>query len=160
MSDATEGVPVPEATPGLEQPASPGMFANFSSERVAVYQSPLPPVEELEGLKQVDPSFPECLLAMVEKEQDHKHATELQLISVNRDTIRENQRLFARGQSFGFTIGTLSVSAGVLTVLMGEPLAGGFIGTGGVAALAAAFIYGSRQHPSSGKIAEAEPPAE
>ena len=161
MSDRTPTqAPPAEATPVPEQTARPDRTAHFSSQQVAVYQSPLPPVQELESLKNVDPTFPERLLAMAEKEQGHKHAMERQLIEINEKTIRENQRLFGRGQLLGFTIGIVTVVAGSITGIMGAPLAGGFIGTGGVVALAATFIYGSRQHPSSGKIGEPEPSQE
>ena len=161
MSDVTlTGEPSAEATPVPEQTESSDLTANFSSQRVAIYQSPLPPAQELEALKNVDPDLPKQLMAMAEKEQRHKHATESRLIEINEKTIRENQRLFGRGQLLGFAIGIVTVAAGSITGTMGAQLAGGFIGTGGVVALAATFIYGSRQHPSSGKIGEPEPSQE
>ncbi len=73
------------------------------------------------------------------------------VLETNKETIRGQQRLFAWGQRFAFGIGTITVLAGAITAVLGAPLSGGVIGTGGVAALVAAFIYGARhpQGPSS-----------
>ena len=158
MSDVTPtGETSAEANPLSEQTASSDLAAKVSSQQVAIYQSPLPPAQELEALKNVDPDLPKRLMAMAEKEQSHKHATESRLVEINEKTIRENQRLVGRGQWLGFTIGIVTVVAGSITGIMGAQFTGGFIGTGGVVALAATFIYGSRQHPSSGEMGEPRP---
>lgn len=124
------------------------------SQSVSLYRGPLPSASELEKLKAIDPTFPEQLLTMAKAEQEHAHAMERLVIDTNAQTIRENQRLFARGQAYGFAIGTITVIAGVVTALYGEPLAGSFIGTGGVAALVIAFIYGARKGAVPGEVKE------
>ena len=120
-------------------------FTAEYSQSVSLYRGPLPSASELERLKAINPIFPEQLLSMAKDEQEHAHTMERLVLETNAQTIRENQRLFGRGQAYGFAIGTITVIAGAVTALYGQPLAGSFIGTGGVAALVIAFIYGARK---------------
>ena len=43
------------------------------SQQIAIISSPLPPPEVLEKYAEIDPSLPDRLVKMIEKEQKHRH---------------------------------------------------------------------------------------
>jgi len=53
------------------------------------------------------------------------------------------------GQFCGLAIGMTAIIGGVIAAILGAPISGGFIGTGGVVALVAVFVLGRRAQPPS-----------
>jgi len=111
----------------------------------AHYARPTPPAAELARIEALLPGATDRFLRMAEKQQDHAHAMERVVLKTNRWTVRIDQLLRGLGLFAGFAIGIVTVVAGMVTTLSDHPIAGSFIGTGGVAMLAAVFVYGARR---------------
>ena len=73
-------------------------------------------------------------------EQEGEHRRHLELIGSSREF---RERIW--GLVFGFLISIFVVGCGTYAAVNGQPLAGGFIGTGGLVGLAAVFVYGARK---------------
>lgn len=82
---------------------------------------------------------------MAEKQQHHAHEMATFVARANVRTLRIDQFLRSLGLLLGFLMGISTVVAGAVTAVRGAQLAGGFIGTGGVAMLVAVFVYGARR---------------
>lgn len=102
----------------------------------------LPAPEVLEKYKQIDPEFPERLLAMAEgvlkanqEEQRHKREKEM-------ESLRSEYAYRRLGQVFGFAIGLASIVTGSITAIQGAEWAGLAIGGGGVIGLVSVFVIG------------------
>ena len=109
---------------------------------VSQYRGPIPPATEMERLERIHPGTADRIITMAENEQKHVHEMQKQMLVINEKTVW-------RGQVFGLTIGVVAIVAGAATAMMGQEIAGGFIGTGGVAALVWAFLYRSPQEIES-----------
>jgi uncharacterized membrane protein len=108
----------------------------------AQFQGPVPPPQVMAGYEEIVPGAADRLIAMAEREQAHRHQQQERLLNAQITDARQD-RLEARvGQIFALIIGLGSISAGATTAVLGAAIAGGFIGTGGVATLAAVFIMG------------------
>jgi uncharacterized membrane protein len=78
---------------------------------------------------------------MAEAEQEHRHGVEGTVVVESFEEAK-------RGQRYGLTIGLFAIGAGAVTAVLGAPLAGTFIGTGGVIGLVTVFVLG-RMRPTS-----------
>jgi hypothetical protein len=58
--------------------------------------------------------------------------------------LRARHRETHIGQFLGFTIAVITIICGTYAATHGAEIAGGFIGTGGVASLVTVFIYGRK----------------
>ncbi len=118
---------------------------------------PVPSPSHMKEYAEIDPSFPERFFAMAEKQQTHDHAVEKESMAANIKIVSEYQTLERRGQSFGFILAATGLVAGVITSVLGSPLAGGIIGTGGLAVLAGVFVYGARKNSASSQLVSPPP---
>jgi uncharacterized membrane protein len=124
---------------------SQGTGGRGSIQVSARYEGPTPPAGELERIEVLAPGATDRFLKMAENQQAHAINMDGRVLDANRETIRIDQRNQTIGIVSGLMIGLVTVMTGGVTAVMGAPLAGGFIGTGGVATLAAVFVYGSRK---------------
>jgi uncharacterized membrane protein len=104
----------------------------------------LPSPEVLEKYKQIDPEFPERLLAMAEgdlkaKQDDQRAKREMEL-----ESLRSDYAYRRLGQILGFAIGLAAIVAGSVTAVQGAEWAGLAIGGGGVIGLVSVFVIGRR----------------
>ncbi len=91
-----------------------------------IIQSPFPPPELLEKYKQIDPSFPQRVLKMVEEEQKHRH------------------KITSRGQIFALMIGMGGLITTLILGIWGNPWVAGMIGFTSLATLVGAFLESRR----------------
>ena len=82
---------------------------------------------------------------------------EKESMAANIKIVSEYQTLERRGQTFGFILAAAGLVAGVITSVLGSPLAGGIIGTGGLAVLAGVFVYGARKNSASSQLVSPSP---
>jgi uncharacterized membrane protein len=103
----------------------------------SIFFGPMPHPDEMRGYYEIDQTFPDRLLKIVEKEQDHRQ--KIELIVVGKQF---NERRL--GQIFGLSIGIVAIIAGVYTAVNGAQIAGSIIGGGGITGLVAVFVVGRR----------------
>lgn len=120
------------------------------------FSGPVPSPSHMKEYAEIGQSFPERFLAMAEKQQAHDHAVEKDILATNTKIISEYQALEKRGQTLGFLLAAAGIVAGVITSILGAPLAGGLIGTGGLAVLAGVFVYGARKNIPSSQLLSPE----
>jgi uncharacterized membrane protein len=99
--------------------------------QISVRTAPIPPPEELEGYKKIDPSFPERIIRMAEKEQKFRHHS------------------YYLGQFFAFIIALAALGSATYLGINGKEWLGGSIGLGALASIVGAYFYS--QHQKSGK---------
>jgi uncharacterized membrane protein len=98
----------------------------------------------LEGYENVVPGAAERLIAMVEKEQSFRHKMEKSLLDAQIKDARQDRAEARLGQIFALVIGLTTVVTGGVTAVRGAQLAGGFIGSAGVASLVTVFVAGRK----------------
>jgi uncharacterized membrane protein len=103
----------------------------------ALHVGPLPPAEELAKYERVLPGSADRIVAMAEKEQQHRH--ERQAIQV-----RAEARDSGRGVIFAFLLGLAAIVGGTLTAIFSSAWAGSVISLAGISTLVGTFIYGTR----------------
>ena len=101
-------------------------------------QGPIPAPEILKSYEEIQPGLASKIIEWAEQQKTHRHAIEIKGQEANIQEIKT-------GQNFGLIIGLVTVISGAITAINGAELAGGLIGTGGVAGLVATFVYG-RKH--------------
>jgi len=92
------------------------------TQKTTIIQSPFPPPELLEKYKEIDPSFPQKVLKMVEEEQKHRH------------------KITSRGQIFALLIGIGGLITTLILGIWGNPWVAGMIGFTSLATLVGAFL--------------------
>lgn len=102
------------------------------------YEGPLPLPAHLEKYEAVLPGAAERIMAMAEKQSDHRRGLETKV--VNSDIA--NSRL---GLIFGFIIAMLGISGGVFLINNGKIVEGSIFSGLTVVSLVGAFVYGSQQ---------------
>jgi uncharacterized membrane protein len=101
--------------------------------RYAEYSGPIPPPELIAGYQEAIPNGGERVLALAEREQEHRHRLE----SVSLEKATAAHRL---GQLLAFVLSTLIVVAGAILIANGDSVAGyGTLLVGAAALLRAAF---------------------
>ncbi|MEU3422390.1 DUF2335 domain-containing protein [Streptomyces murinus] len=101
------------------------------------YKGPIPDPETLRGYEAVQAGFAERIMAMAEREQEHRHGM---------DTLDANQafRLASRGQTFALIALAIMASLAITLALMEEPAWAAVVGGIDVAAVVGVFITGRR----------------
>jgi len=113
------------------------------------FSGPLPPPEILECYDRLTPGFAERILVMAEKEQKHRHSCEDKALAQELDNHKARNKEVERGQRLGLLIGLAAIGCGTWLAYAGNPWPGGFIGTGGVIGLVAAFLFSHRRKQTS-----------
>lgn len=102
------------------------------------YEGMIPPPQMMSEFMDVDPTFPERIMAMAEREAAHRHKNELLL---NKGAVRSTY--------LGMVLGFLAVViVGYLVyyaLTLGHPTAAAGIATGVIVAVAVVFVYRKRR---------------
>ena len=108
------------------------------------HQGPLPDPNTLAKYEQACPGAADRIITRFEKEADHRHAFENQMIQFGAADAERDRREAMLGQVFAFVIGMTAIIVGGITSVCGAEWAGSFIGGGGVIGLVTVFIKGRR----------------
>lgn len=125
----------PSASPSsiAQGPVHPNNIALLQAASQTTTIGPFPSAREMAGYYEIDPALAEKILAHVKTEQDHRHKME----NAGLDSqINENRR----GQWLAFWICFSVIFCGTYAIVRGHEWAGTFLGLGGLAGLAAAFL--------------------
>jgi uncharacterized membrane protein len=102
-----------------------------------VYSGPLPTAAEFAGYDKALPGSAERILAIAEKEVEHRHKNEDKLIE---QSIRKS----GRGQWLGFIVAVLSIGAVFVSLFLEQPL--GSIAPAIVALTGLATVFVGKNH--------------
>lgn len=108
-----------------------------SSQVKAEFSGPLPPADALEKYERVSPGAAKRIIAMAERESNHRHELE-------RTLVDNEYKQASRGQNCAATLGALAIVLGTIAGILGAQLAGSVIGGLVVVGLVSAFIRGRR----------------
>lgn len=111
------------------------------------YSGPLPPPEVLRQFDEIVPNGAERIFNVFEQQTEHR-------IKLERHVANSELRRSWWGLIFGFVIAMTTITGGCLVAAYVSPAAGGTIATASVAALVAAFIYGTnvRSHERKARL--------
>ena len=109
------------------------------------FSGPLPAPAVLEQYDKLHPGLAERIVVMAEEEGKHRRQMESRGLDGDLKALKWFNLEIILGQVFGFVIAISTVVSGVYLAIDGKELAGSFIGTGGVIALAAVFVYGRKR---------------
>jgi len=106
-------------TPSLRRPdeedkTHPSAIVGVHEKVVQKFSGPLPPPELLKGYGELMPDLPERIVAMVEKEQAHKHNRENKTMEYVRNDVR-------RGQILGALVSLGSLATAGFCAWIGAP---------------------------------------
>jgi uncharacterized membrane protein len=98
-----------------------------------MYSGPLPPSTEFAGYDKALPGAAERILTLAEKEVEHRHKKEDNLIKISN-----------RGQIFGFLVAIMSIGAVFVSLFINQPL--GAIAPAIVALTGLAAVFVGKNH--------------
>lgn len=101
------------------------------------FSGPLPPPQILEEYDRIAPGSATRIIAMAEKQADHRRRLETQIVS--SDIANSRVGLFC-----GLAIGIGGLAAGTIIAIKGNPQAGVGMGFLTLGSLVSVFVYGSR----------------
>lgn len=113
---------------------------------VLFHQGPLPPPDLLRGYEMEIPGAGFRILAMAEREQQHRHDME-------RFEARIEARRGDRGQMYGLVIAVVFMAAAVWVAVAGHEIAATTIGTLDIGAVVALFVLGGHLTGAAGRRA-------
>jgi uncharacterized membrane protein len=113
-----------------------------------IHVGPIPDPSTLAEYNNIIPNGAERIMAMAEKQSDHRMKMESEVI--HRQMNQSNL-----GQVFAFIIGLAALGSATYCILQGFQWAGGFIGVGGLTSLVTAFIQGKKSQDAT--LAEKKP---
>ena len=124
----------------VEEQRPPGKVIAISEHQVfeASYSGPVPPPAILRGYEDLVPGAAARLLAQAERQTDHR-------IRLERTVVESGAHRSWAGLWCGFALAMTTIIGGCILVGLGHDGAGATIATGGVAALAGVFVYGTSQ---------------
>ena len=107
------------------------------------HSGPLPDAETLIQYDSVIPNGADRIMAMAEKQQDHR-------INIETKVIISQNKQSGLGQIFGLIIGIFGISCGTFLAYSGVTTVGGIIAGGTVVSLVSVFVIGkTRQRKKS-----------
>lgn len=113
------------------------------------FSGPLPPPGLLQQYKEIQPDFPERLLALTEQEAEHRR-------KVTHQAMRIDGTEVILGQIFGLIVALAAmVMVGYLGYL-GHPVASVFFGFGTLSSLVAVFVWGRRKNETKPETPDSE----
>ncbi len=101
------------------------------------FSGPIPPPEALEKYNRVLPTAAERIMAMAESQSAHRQKMETRVIE---SVIRRSYL----GLTFGFILGLLVVTAGIVLIYLGRPIEGSVVSGSTIVGLVSTFIYGTK----------------
>lgn len=124
----------------FNKPAPGGAIATMV--QMTSWQGPLPPASELEHYNRVCPGGAERIIAMAERQAEHR-------MQLENHVAREQMRQSGRGQIFALVIGLTGVLAAAFVGALGHTAVAIAIATGSLGTLAVTFLVGKRQERQS-----------
>lgn len=104
------------------------------------YRGPIPPPELLEGYENILPGSADRIIAMTERQQNHRMDLEATVVTSNAKDAR-------LGVIFAFILGLLVIGGGIAIILMDKGVAlGSAFSFVGLATLLSTFVYGTRSN--------------
>ena len=103
-----------------------------------LHEGPLPSVKTLEGYDKLIPDGAHRIMAMAERQQEHRMAMENKVVQA------EISQSFL-GQWLAFAIGLSTLTTCGFCAYIGESILAGVIGAGGLVGLVSVFIQGKKQ---------------
>ncbi len=101
------------------------------------HAGPLPSPDTLHQYNEILPGAADRVVAMAEREQEHRHAVERSMV-----------RIYARNTMGGLIAGTLiglvAIVGGAYGMVQGADLGGAGVALGGLAALAGVYVVGKK----------------
>lgn len=137
MSDADlENLPAPLR----EALSQPGVSPQLVSMTLAAFSAsswagPLPPADQIRAYEEVLPGSADRILAMAERQQEHRQ-------NLERVTVDEAASRSRWGLRLGFVLAILVIGVGAGAIFTGEALAGFAVIIAQAAMLAGVFVYG------------------
>lgn len=113
-----------------------------------IHMGPLPDPNTLAEYNNIIPNGAERIMAMAEKQSDHR-------MKMESEVIHRQMNQSTAGQIFALIIGLAALTASTICILKGFQWAGGVVGIGGITALVTAFIQGKKSQDTS--LAEKNP---
>jgi len=111
--------------------------------------SSLPSPEVLAQYNHLGGDAAERIIAIAEKEQEHRHKMQEKLVDARllaQKQARNERRLW---QVFAFSLAVVSVVCGAIAAMLGEPIAGEVIGSVGILGLVVVFVLGLKEDNNS-----------
>lgn len=102
-----------------------------------IFQGPLPHPDVLKGYAEVDPSFPDRVIALTENQSQHRQNIENKVVDAN---IKSQ----TRGSFFAFILGLVIIIGAFALLYTGKSVEGMTSLVIAVGTLAASFIYGKK----------------
>lgn len=104
------------------------------------YRGPIPPPELLEGYERILPGSADRIIAMTERQQNHR-------IDLEATVVTSNAKDAHLGVIFAFILGLLVIGGGIAIILMDKGAAlGSAFSFVGLATLLGTFVYGTRSN--------------
>ena len=131
----TEGVDSPD-----NRAARQGDVVSLGSSQIklqaASWHGPLPPPAALRSFEEVVPGSAERILAMAEKQADHR-------IAMEKNIVKGDFRLRYAGLAVGTVLSLVAILGGMYLISLGHELVGGSLIGIHVVGLAAVFVLGT-----------------
>ena len=157
QSPSSPDQPAPTPVPS-DQPLRQAKVrvSTVSRESMEIMTGPLPPPSALEEYNRVCPGCAERIIAMAEKEGDHRRKMEQEIVGIQKADLNLERMERRRGQLLGFGVCLAAILGGVYLASTSPGIAGqiggSLLGTSGLTSLILAFITG-RSTPSRSKQA-------
>lgn len=131
----------PDIFKGVPEPRKKQILQLFAV-KITSHSGPLPIPEDLSEYNNIIPNGADRIMAMAEKQQQHR--IDLEKKVVGRQTFQSQL-----GQIFGLLIGLGAIGMGGYCTLQGHEIAGSILGTGGLTGLVSVFVLGKRAQKQS-----------
>ena len=106
------------------------------------FSGPVPPPDVLSAYDKLVPGAAARLIQMAEDVAAHQRELRARRLDSDIEDRQAGRAESKRGQVFGLIIGLAAIGGGTTAAVLGAPVPGGFIGTGGIVALVAVFVWG------------------
>lgn len=124
----------------------------------SLFTGPIPPPDLLRAYENILPGLADRVVSMAEKEGDHRRRQETKgldaEIEVNFLLATSYTADVKRGQKFALCIGICAITVGGLVAVLGQPVVGGLLGTGGLIGLVKAFIDGRKNDSNTKDVTQ------
>ena len=124
------------------EPKTKPVQKNIQVTESTSFSGPIPPPESLAHYGQVDPTMPNRILALAEREAENRHNVERKALDAN---ITFNHKKFNErrlGQIFGLTIGLSGLICSTVLAFLSAETASAIVGGSTVIGLVGLFVTG------------------
>ncbi|ABA20302.1 conserved hypothetical protein [Trichormus variabilis ATCC 29413] len=122
------------------------------------FMETLPPPIVLQQYNSILPNTSDRILAMAEREQEHRHKMREKLIDVQISDIKQERYERRLEQIFGFSLGVVSMVAGAIIAIWKSPLAGSCICSTGIFSVVFIFLLSRKKQQKNIFISDVKNP--